>query len=78
MTDITLSSGQTARLEAGVVQVQPPGRQGPPHHYKLTAQHRDGGLLDVRTAEYDDAVAFLKQLERLDYTMRSLSRVEQK
>jgi hypothetical protein len=75
MTDITLPAGQTARLEAGVVQVQP---RAAPHHFKLTAQHKGGGLLDVRTAEYDDAVKFLKQLERLDYVMRSLSRVEGK
>lgn len=74
MTDITLETGQTARIEAGIVQVQK--RVPVPHHYKLTAQHKAGGLVDARCADYDEAVAFLKQLERLGYTMRSLSRVE--
>jgi hypothetical protein len=74
MTDITLETGQTARIEAGIVQVQK--RVPVPHHYRLTAQHRGGGLVDVRCSEYDAAVAFLKQLERLGYAMRSLSRVE--
>jgi hypothetical protein len=74
MTDITLETGQTARLEAGIVQVR--ARVPVPHHYKLTAQHKGGGLIDVRAAGYDEAVAFLRQLERLGYTMRSLSRVE--
>jgi len=74
MTDITLETGQTARIEAGIVQVQK--RVPVPHHYRLTAQHKGGGLVDVRCSEYDAAVAFLKQLERLGYAMRSLSRVE--
>jgi hypothetical protein len=74
MTDIILETGQTARIEAGIVQVQK--RVPVPHHYRLTAQHKGGGLLDVRCSEYDAAVAFLKQLERLGYTMRGLSRVE--
>lgn len=74
MTDITLETGQTARIEAGIVSVQK--RLPPPYHYRLTAQHKAGGLLDVRCSDYDAAVAFLKQLEALDYTMRSLSRVE--
>lgn len=74
MTDITLETGQTARLEAGIVQVQK--RVPVPHHYRLTAQHKSGGLVDVRCSEYDAAVAFLKQLEALGYAMRSLSRVE--
>lgn len=74
MTDITLETGQTARLEAGIVQVQK--RVPVPHHYRLTAQHKGSGLVDVRCSEYDAAVAFLKQLEALGYAMRSLSRVE--
>ncbi len=74
MTDITLETGQTARIEAGIVQVQK--RVPVPHHYRLTAQHKGGGLLDVRCSEYDAAVAFLKQLERLGYAMRGLTRVE--
>jgi hypothetical protein len=75
MTDITLETGQTARFEAGIVQVQ---KRPVPHHYRLTAQHKGGGLVDVRCSEYDAAVAFLKQLERLGYAMRSLTRVEGK
>lgn len=75
MTSIALQTGQTAQFRDGIMQVQP---RGAPHHYKLTAQHAQGGLLDVRCAEYAHAVAFLKQLERLGYTMRSLIRVEGK
>ena len=71
MTDITLDTGQTARIEAGIIQVQSPK---PPHHYRMTAQHQDGAVLEARATSYDDAVAFLKQLEPLGYTMRTIAR----
>ena len=74
MTNISLETGQTAQLRDGIMQVQP--RAALPHHYKLTAQHRGGGLLDVRTASYDDAVVFFKQLEPLGYTLRNIVRLE--
>jgi hypothetical protein len=75
MTDIKLETGQTVHIEDGIARVQP---KGAPHHYKLTARHVQGGLLDVRCAEYGEAIAFLGQLERLGYTMHALSRVEGK
>lgn len=74
MTDIGLETGQTARLEGGIMRVQP--KTAPPHHYKLTARHSGGGLLDVRCADLDATMAFLRQLEPLGYAMCSLSRVE--
>jgi hypothetical protein len=77
-TPITLPTGQTATLEEGVMRVTtsaPPRPARGLHHYKMTARHEKGGLLDVRTAEIDDAMAFLKQLEPLGYTLRNIVRV---
>ena len=71
MTDITLETGQTAQFKDGIMQVQP---KSAPHHYKLTAQHARGGLLDVRAATYDQVIAFLKQIEPLGYAMRNIVR----
>ena len=76
MTDISLETGQTARLEGGIMRVQRPVPRGTPHHYKLTARHVGGSLLDARCADLDRTMAFLRQLEPLGYTMCSLSRVE--
>ena len=76
MTDISLETGQTARLEGGIMRVQPNVPRGTPHHYRLTARHTGGGLLDVRCADLDATMAFLRQLEPLGYAMCSLSRVE--
>ena len=75
MTDnpITLATGQTATLEEGVMRVTAPA---PPHHYKMTAQHKSGGLLDVRCARAEEAMAFLAQLEPLGYTLRNIVRVK--
>ena len=72
---ITLSTGQTATLEEGVMRVTESATPPPPHHYKMTAQHRSGGLLDVRCAEIDEAMAFLKQLLPLGYELRNIVRV---
>jgi hypothetical protein len=77
MTDnpIHLPTGQTATLEEGVMRVTTSASPAAPHRYKMTAQHAGGGLLDVRCAEIDDAMAFLKQLTPLGYTLRNIVRV---
>jgi hypothetical protein len=77
MTDnpITLPTGQTATLEEGVMRVTTSVPSASPHHYKMTAQHQSGGLLDVRCAEIDEAMAFLKQLKGLGYELRNVVRV---
>jgi uncharacterized protein with LGFP repeats len=74
MTDITLETGQTVQLRDGIVQVQPAAKP-PPHHYRMTVQHQSGGLIDVRTALVDDAMAFLRQLEPLGYVLRNIVRL---
>ena len=77
MTDnpITLSTGQTATLEEGVMRVTTSTAPLPPHHYKMTAHHRSGSLLDVHCAHAEEAMAFLAQLTPLGYTLRNIVRV---
>ena len=72
---IRLETGQKAELEGGVVRVvRPPDET--PHHFKLTARHSSGGLLNARSKNYRELVQFLAQLEALGYGMVNVSRVE--
>ncbi len=66
---IQLTTGQTARITEG--RVLPPPAE---HHYKLTVEHRVSGELAARSGSYDDLIPFLKQLEEMDYRLRSLER----
>jgi hypothetical protein len=68
---IQLATGQTARITEGRVEVLPPPAQ---HHYKLTVEHLVSGELAARSGSYDDLIPFLKQLEGMDYRLRSLER----
>ena len=68
---IQLSTGQTARINEGRVEVV----TSPTHHYCLTVEHKQSGELSARSGAYDDLISFLKQLEGLDYRLRSLERV---
>lgn len=72
-TPITLPTGQVATLEAGVMRVTAPAA---PHHFRMTAQHKGGGLLDVRCARVEEAMAFLAQLTPLGYELRNIVRVQ--
>ena len=72
---ITLASGQTATLEEGVMRVTESAAPAPPHHFRMTAQHRSGSLLDVRCARAEEAMAFLAQLTPLGYELRNIVRV---
>jgi hypothetical protein len=78
MTDnpITLPTGQTATLEEGVMRVTTSAAPASPHHFKMTAQHHSGGLLDVRCARAEEAMAFLAQLTPLGYVLRNIVRVK--
>jgi hypothetical protein len=76
MDEVRLTTGQTARLQDGVVSVVEAPAKEQPHHYKMTAQHPvSGSLLDVRAAEHGACMLFLAQLERLGYAMRNMVRM---
>jgi hypothetical protein len=77
MTDnpITLSTGQTATLEEGVMRVTDSAPPTSPVLYWMTTRHSSGAPLDVRCAELDGALAMLRQLEPLGYVMRNIVRV---
>ena len=76
MDEVRLTTGQIARMEAGVVSVvQAAAKEPAPHHYKMTVQHPTGSLLDVRSAEHGDCMRFLAQLESLGYAMRNMVRM---
>lgn len=72
MDPIRLESGQTAEFREDVMVVQQTKALA---SYKMTAQHRGGGLLDVRADELDSVMMFLRQLEPLGYTLRNVVRV---
>jgi len=71
---VQLGSGQTARLHQGVVQVIQPAVPET-YHFRMTTQHISGGMLESRCANHNDLLAFLRQLEALDYTMHEIARV---
>ena len=70
---VRLPSGQMAHLADGVVQVVPPKPVGA-HHFKMAAEHKHSGAVEVCCGDYDGLIAFLKQLESLDYMLVSIER----
>jgi len=76
MTDITLETGQTARIEAGIMRVTSSAPPPAAWHYRMTTQHETGGLLDARCTDFQALTEFLRQLGPLGYALRNIVRVE--
>jgi hypothetical protein len=77
--EIRLGSGQLAEIDAGVVRILSPELpvNVPDHHFCMTVAHaRDlaTSVSTIRSATYDALIAFLKQLEPLDYLLINIER----
>lgn len=76
---VRLGSGQLAQMqEGGTVRVITP-KEIPQHHFRMSVANRrkhDEAVTEVRSATYDALVQFLKQLEKLDYLLLNIERID--
>jgi hypothetical protein len=82
--EIRLRSGQLVQMnEGGTVEVVSPSKEikvtTSVHHYKMSVSYKQDynkSVAQVCSDDYDSLIIFLKQLERLDYLMLNIERVE--
>lgn len=77
--EIRLGTGQRAQLvPGGTINVVPQDKL-PEHHFLMVVAHRrdfEKPTTQVQSATYDALVDFLKQLERIDYLLVSIERIQ--
>jgi len=76
--EVRLGSGQLARMHEGTVRVIAP-KELPTYHFLMNVAHIDQHtepVTAVRAPNYEALVQFLKQLEKLDYLLLNIERVD--